>query len=94
MNWYEILFCIIVVIAIYRALTFKISDKPDESNSRVRYDQTHPEQVSEPVDKIIPSYTSKMISQNRFDKLGVEQYKQLNEDYLKLIQRLNDEVIF
>jgi len=43
MNWYEILFCIIVVIALYWVLTFKISDKPDESNARVRMNQTHKE---------------------------------------------------
>lgn len=107
MNWYEIAFCIVAVIALYWVLTFKISDdtddweefiktwnEPDESNARVRMNQTHPEQLSEPIEKIIPSHTSYLISQKRFNQISPSQVAELNEDYLKLVRRLNDEVIF
>lgn len=70
-------------------------NKPDtsEGSSRVRYNQTYlslPRVISLlPVEKLEPCYTSKMISQNRFDKLGHESYKQLNEDYLQLVNHYN-----
>lgn len=96
MNWYEITFLILAFVALFVVVFIPISDEPDESHARVRYNQTRPE--AKPIypspEKIIPSQTSALISQKRFDKVSPSQVAQLNEDYLKLIQRLNDEVIF
>lgn len=95
MNTAEIIFVLIAIFLIGLYLVWPSKNViPDESNARVRMNQTHPEPEQIKENKIIPSRTSDLISMKRFDKVSPEQIMQLNEDYLELVRRLNEEVIF